>query len=130
MKAIQMPGGGRAFDALTTTKMAQFNIDTPDDPSVQYFSYGAQFRPSFVDPFRLPWSIIFEKEGENDGLVSVDSCKWGNYQGTVDNVSHLDLVGWVGKMRFMFAEYSGKGIKFKPVSFYLTIAEMLASKGL
>ena len=49
MQAIQMPGGGRAFDALTTTKMARFNEETPDDPEVQYFSYGAQFRPSFVE---------------------------------------------------------------------------------
>lgn len=129
METMQMPGGGRAFDALTTTKMAQFNIDTPDDLSVRYFSYGAQFRPSFVDVFRLPWSIIFEKEGENDGLVSVESAKWGEYLGTVENVSHLDLVGWVGKVRFMFADWAGQSIKFKPVSFYLSIAEMLATKG-
>lgn len=129
METMQMPGGGRAFDALTTSKMREFNIATPDDPSVSYFSYGAQFRPSFVDVFRLPWSIVFEKEGENDGLVSVESCKWGEYQGTVENVSHLDLVGWVGKVRFMFADLTGNSIKFKPVSFYLGIAEMLAKKG-
>lgn len=49
MQAIQMPGGGRAFDALTTTKMARFNEETPDDPDVRYFSYAAQFRPSFVE---------------------------------------------------------------------------------
>ena len=105
-----MPGGGRAFDALTRSKMERFNEETPDDPSVTYYSYGAQFRPSIVEcvfadsgswplvwsktcvvadqcahlslssVFRLPWSIIFEKEGENDGLVSVESAKWGNYK--------------------------------------------------
>lgn len=71
--------------------------------------------PQFLLPsvFRLPWSIIFEKEGENDGLVSVESAMWGNYkvcfdgtealrldtniytyyQATLENVNHLDLVG-------------------------------------
>ena len=73
--------------------------------------------------FRLPWSVIFEKEGENDGLVSVESAKWGDYQGTLENVNHLDLVGWVGRVRYAFAEMSGNAIKFKPVSFYLSIAE-------
>ena len=69
--------------------------------------------PHFLLPsvFRLPWSIIFEKEGENDGLVSVESAMWGNYkvgfdeiealglvtnvytycQATLENVNHLDL---------------------------------------
>ncbi|KAK9897175.1 alpha/beta-hydrolase [Cystobasidium minutum MCA 4210] len=129
MEALQMPGGGRAFDALTRSKMAKFNEETPDDPSVTYYSYGAKFRPSIVDVFRLPWSIIFEKEGENDGLVSVESAQWGNYKATLENVNHLDLVGWVGRMRFAFAELTGKAIRFKPVSFYLAIAEELAKEG-
>lgn len=41
-----------------------------------------------------------------------------------------DLVGWVGKVRYGWAELVGKPIKFKPVSFYLAIAEMLAHKDL
>lgn len=39
--------------------------------------------------------MISEKEGDNDGLVSVTSAKWGEYLGTLENVNHLDLVGWV-----------------------------------
>lgn len=49
MQAIQMPGGGRAFDALTTAKMARFNDETPDDPETTYFSYGAKFNPSYLE---------------------------------------------------------------------------------
>ena len=49
MKVLQMPGGGRAFEALTTSKMARFNDETPNDPEVQYYSYGAQFRPSYLE---------------------------------------------------------------------------------
>lgn len=32
-------------------------------------------------------------------------------------------------MRFAFAELTGKAIRFKPVSFYLAIAEELAKEG-
>lgn len=55
-----------------------------------------------------------EREGQNDGLVSVESAKWGEYRGTLHNVNHLDLVGWVGKVRFGWAELLGRPIKFKP----------------
>lgn len=49
MNAIQLPGGGRAFEALTLSKMERFNEETPNDPETKYYSYGAQFRPSFLE---------------------------------------------------------------------------------
>ena len=112
--------------------MARFNEETPDDPRVKYFSYGAQFEPTWSNVFRIPWGIVYEHEGENDGLVSVTSAKWGEYKATLQNVNHLDLVGWVGKVRYGWAEWIGKRIKFKPVSFYCAVAEVswsLAEEG-
>lgn len=94
--------------------MATFNLTTPDDPSVKYFSYGATFTPTWSNIFRLSWGVISEREGINDGLVSVESSKWGQYKATLQNVNHLDLVGWVGKVRFSYAAWLGKPIKFKP----------------
>ncbi len=35
--------------------------------------------------------MIAEKEGPNDGLVSVHSAQHGEYQGTLEGVNHLDL---------------------------------------
>ena len=32
-------------------------------------------------------------EGDNDGLVSLDSAAWGDVQGVLP-ADHLDLVGW------------------------------------
>lgn len=104
--------------------MARFNEETPDDPKVKYFSYGAQFEPTWSNVFRIPWGIVHEHEGDNDGLVSVSSAKWGEYKATLQNVNHLDLVGWVGKVRYGWAEWIGKRIKFKPVSFYCAVAEV------
>ncbi|KAI5479772.1 hypothetical protein MNV49_002584 [Pseudohyphozyma bogoriensis] len=128
--AVGIPGGGKAFYDLTTEKMQRFNDETPDDPNVKYFSYGAEFRPSWSNVFRPTWGHIFEHEGDNDGLVSVQSAKWGHYRGTLHNVNHLDLVGWVGKIRFGWAEWLGKPIKFKPISFYCALTEELADEGL
>ncbi|GAA5861112.1 hypothetical protein JCM3774_002194 [Rhodotorula dairenensis] len=130
MKALGVPGGGKAFDDLTTTKMARFNEETPDDPNVRYFSYGAYFEPSWSNAFRIPWGVVYEREGANDGLVSVDSAKWGEYRATLENVNHLDLVGWIGKFRYSYAAWSGNDIKFRPVSFYCALAEQLADEGL
>ncbi|BGP47437.1 lipase 2 [Rhodotorula kratochvilovae] len=130
MKAVGVPGGGKAFDDLTTTKMARFNEETPDDPSVKYISYGAEFTPSWSNAFRIPWGVVYEREGANDGLVSVESAKWGDYRATLHNVNHLDLIGWVGKVRYSFAAWSGHEIKFRPISMFCTIAEQLAEEGL
>ncbi|GAA5944094.1 esterase/lipase family protein [Sporobolomyces koalae] len=129
LSTLGVPGGGKAFDDLTTTKMARFNEETPDDPDVRYFSYGAEFEPTWSNVFKIPWGVVNEREGANDGLVSVDSSKWGEYQATLHNVNHLDLIGMVGKVRYSWAEWLGKPIKFKPISFFCALAEKLADEG-
>ncbi|KAF7799304.1 hypothetical protein EIP86_010536 [Pleurotus ostreatoroseus] len=67
-----------------------------------------------------------EKEGPNDGLVSLQSARWGTYLGTLEGVNHLDLVGWINTARYKWAEIMGREIKFKPTTFYLGIADHLA----
>ncbi|KAF8323154.1 alpha/beta-hydrolase [Clavulina sp. PMI_390] len=121
-------GDGKAFESLTPEAMAQFNEETPDAPDVDYFSFGASYNPGLIDTFKWPHSVILEAEGPNDGLVSVKSSKWGKYVGTIENVNHLDLVGWVNHARFAWADLTGKSIKFRPATFYLEIVDMLAQK--
>ncbi|TDL28210.1 alpha/beta-hydrolase [Rickenella mellea] len=119
-------GDGKAFESLTLESMRRFNEDTPDVAGVKYFSWGAVFEPGLLDTFRWPHSVILEKEGPNDGLVSVASSKWGTYLGTVEDVNHLDLIGWMNTARFKWAEFTGREIKFKPATFYLGVADHLA----
>ncbi|EJU00116.1 alpha/beta-hydrolase [Dacryopinax primogenitus] len=119
-------GDGTAFSQLTTTHMAAFNCLVPDKPGVQYFSWGATYEPGLVDSFRWPWAVVMSKEGENDGLVSVESAKWGEYEGTVRNVNHLDLIGWVNPARYRWAEFTGNKIEYRPATFYLGVASRLA----
>ncbi|KAL9115922.1 MAG: hypothetical protein Q9227_000290 [Pyrenula ochraceoflavens] len=93
LKRLQLGTG--AFSQLTRQYMIkEFNPQTPDDPNVKYFSYGATFEPSVWSAFRVPHGIVAEQEGPNDGLVSVSSSRWGQYQGTLVDVSHLDLINW------------------------------------
>ena len=68
-------GDGQAFESLTPEAMALFNEQTPDAPDVQYFSFGANYHPGLIDTFKWPHGVILEKEGPNDGLVSVQSSK-------------------------------------------------------
>lgn len=121
-------GDGKAFEGLTMESMKKFNEEVTNVEDVQYFSWGAKCSPGLVDAFRWPHGVIQDKEGPNDGLVSVSSAQWGKYLGTLEDVNHLDLVGWVNTARYKWAELMGKGIKFKPASFYLEVAAKLAEE--
>ncbi|KAK5661686.1 hypothetical protein OQA88_9786 [Cercophora sp. LCS_1] len=100
-----------AFDQLTRRYMTEeFNPGTPDDPSVKYFSYGAMIRgkPPLLSPFRGSFRLLDRLEGPNDGLVSVESSKWGTYKGTLLGVNHLDLINWTNRLRFNLRKWMGK----------------------
>ena len=71
--------------------MAKFNIETPDDPAVKYFSYTASYKPGWFDIMRKSWQVIHDVEAANDGLVSVASQRWGDVQGNLEDVNHRAL---------------------------------------
>lgn len=50
----------------------------------------------------------------------------GTYLGTLEDVNHLDLIGWLNTARYKWAEFTGREIKFKPATFYLGVADYLA----
>lgn len=120
-----------AFSQLTQTYMSEtFNQKTPDDPNVSYYSYGAAFDPGWLSVFRQSHRIVERSEGANDGLVSIGSSQWGTYKGTLNGVSHLDLINWTNRLRWFFFEMSGRKRNFNAVALYLDIADMLAKEGL
>ncbi|KAJ9668438.1 lipase 2 [Coniosporium apollinis] len=97
-----------AFSQLTRRYMQEvFNWKTPDREGIR------------------------ELEGaENDGLVSVPSSRWGEYKGTLQGVSHLDLINWTSRVKWWFWSLTGTKPNFNGVAFYLDIADMLAKEGL
>ncbi|ORY80938.1 triacylglycerol lipase [Protomyces lactucae-debilis] len=121
----------RAFEQLTTDYAnKEFNIKNPDDPKVKYFSYGSYFQPNIFSAFRLPWKVIHDKEGPNDGLVSVYSSRWGEYQGTINDANHLDIINFTNRVEYYFMSLVQQEPNFNAVALYLGITHMLAKQGL
>lgn len=103
--------GTGAFAQLTRRYMDdEFNPRTPDDPAVRYFSYGAALKrkPPLLSPFRGTYKVVYKEEGANDGLVSVRSAHWGQYKGTLEDVSHLDLINWTNRLRWTVRKWMGE----------------------
>ena len=113
---------------LSTKYAGKFNSVVTNDPSVKYFSYGAQMHPYPGSIFLVSWKIISDKEGPNDGMVSLKSCQWGHFVGYLDDVDHADLINWMGLVK---KTKMALGIpNFNPKYFYLEIADNLAKNGL
>lgn len=97
-----------SFYSLSEKHMIEeFNPANPDDPRVAYISYTGRtcnatdfLNPNkdcqdLVDPL-IGWShdILALNRGVNDGLVTVDSAKWGDYRGEMI-ADHIDEVGQI-----------------------------------
>lgn len=87
---------------LTRPNMAVFNNNTPNVASIYYQSYAYKITNALGGGLMLAtWAIMKPYEGDNDGLVSVTSAKWGNFKGVIDGgfwsglggVNHLGAVG-------------------------------------
>ncbi|ODQ66406.1 alpha/beta-hydrolase [Nadsonia fulvescens var. elongata DSM 6958] len=118
----------KAFHQLTrayTTKT--FNVEVKNDPEVRYFSYGARFSPTPLNIFKWPHSVIQKKEGDNDGMVSVESAKWGEYLGTLEEADHLDVINWHYRLDRLLQL---RKTKFDAKLLYLQLADKLAKEGL
>ncbi|KAF3232921.1 hypothetical protein TWF192_002788 [Orbilia oligospora] len=108
-----------AFQQLTTVFMRNdFNPNTPDVDGVKYFSYGASVCPSLLSPFRASHRIIRRVDGENDGLVSIKSASHGVYKGTLVGPSHLDIINWTNRLKWIIKGVLGQHNKFENVHIY------------
>ena len=72
----------QAAHDLTTTACQQFNEEVPDSPAVKYFSVSAARPRHLVPAFALHChKIVTDADGDNDGLISVNSSTWGTHLG-------------------------------------------------
>lgn len=96
-----------------------FNASVPDHPSVAYRSYAGQAGKGTdvpINPLLLLYNgKLFELEGINDGFVSIESAKWGEFQDVLD----ADHSCQVGLRRT-------PGGTFEPSEFYLSVVRDLA----
>jgi triacylglycerol lipase len=85
----------QAFYDLTTAKCAMFNEQVKDAPSVRYFSVAGQHDGNFYNPeWLLPYHVVNRAEGANDGIVAVESARYGEDLELWDG-DHLSLVNWL-----------------------------------
>ncbi len=77
-----------------------FNPNCPNASGIYYQSFATRIKTITADMMLEPtFFIILYYEGANDGLVSVESAKWGNFRGVEEGawyaggVSHINAIG-------------------------------------
>lgn len=140
-----------ALSQFETARMAAFNATVVDRPGVRYFSVAGRSklrrvpdtcdandgtRPPFIRTFDGtldPLSPMldatefiispnaFDPVG-NDGLVPVESAKWGTFLGCIP-ADHLDEIGQIGGLS------PGLGNDWRHKPFYLSLVSFLRARG-
>jgi triacylglycerol lipase len=114
---------GQAFIDLTTDECQRFNEEVPDRPSVRYFSVAGLHNGSLLTPeWFLSYQWVLANEGPNDGVVSVESAKWGESFELWEG-DHFSLVNWLNP----FAR--NRGWRRDPMNRYGPLLERLADAG-
>ncbi len=88
-----------AVGDLTASHCASFNEETPNSPDVYYQSIGSKINHTGRNVFPLNFSYLLARffDGPNDGLVTLESAKWGERFLALtslapDGVSHADVI--------------------------------------
>jgi triacylglycerol lipase len=99
-----------------------FNPDSPDVPGIPYYSYSSAVGKGTEHAIkvitRYQNNHIFEEEGPNDGMISVESSIWGEHISTT-HLSHMEQTNIGVK--------TGRKQIFE--SFWLDVLKMLQEKG-
>jgi len=97
------PDSLMALSQLTTEYMAGFNIQYKDHPDIYYCSIASRMYRPVLDPlFIVSHRILAELEGENDGVVGTENCRWGesfSLWGEEKGLSHIDVCDMSGFKR-------------------------------
>ena len=115
---------------FTTAWAADFNRRNPDVPGVLYQSCAGAMAGARSDMF-MWWSnlIISRVEGENDGLVTVESARWANFTGVWRGSGHRGL-SHMDEVDFRRRPLKGKDGPVDPTERYTVLVEDLRERGL
>lgn len=116
----------RSSQQLSPAFATEFNEKVRDDGRVYYQSYASIMKNAFSDSLlSIPYFFMrCMKSGDNDGLVAVESAKWGNFRGIEQNqhlrgISHGDIIDLKRE------DYKG----YDPVERYIDIVSDLKKHG-
>ena len=126
------PNTYKTIRAFTTEMSAKFNVENPNHNDVLYQSYAfVMKKPSSDLLMWFPNLVVRCIEGENDGLLTPESVKWGNFKGAYRGVgkrgiSHLDEIDL---RRRPLSKVTGDGVS-DIVEIYREIVSDLINNGL
>ncbi|MCK6513298.1 hypothetical protein L6R29_25490 [Myxococcota bacterium] len=119
-------------EELGEKNMEDYNKKYPDDPRVKYYSWAGvtcglldsdcrkKYKDEVVDPFiSAIYVTLKELRGPNDGIVTVESAKWGTFLGEIP-ADHFDEVGQIADTN---------NTAFNHLEFYLNEARRLTKAG-
>jgi len=92
-----------AYDMTRPYMINTFNPQNQNVSGIYYQSWAAKIKTMAINArnwyFMATWPILLGYEGANDGLVSINSAKWGTFRGTEDaswysaGCDHLNIIG-------------------------------------
>lgn len=139
-----------SFEQFSSEGIAKFNAEITDAPGVQYRSLAGRsklakatqecstiFAPPFIKKYddkldtlepllSIPGLIVdegFIDKKPHDGLVAVESAKWGKFLGCVP-ADHFDEIG------HLFGDSPGIGNSFEHLELYADLVALLRAEGL
>lgn len=125
------PNSYSIFKLFTTKGAKEFNEKYKDAPQTYYQSYAFTMKSPFGDMFMwFPSLVVWILDGPNDGFLTPDSVKWGNFRGVVQSnsrrgISHCDEVDM---RRMRLTRKGGDGVSDMP-DFYCNVVKELAQMG-
>lgn len=125
------PDSYKVFHSFSTSYAEKFNQKNPDVQGVYYQSYAFVMKRATSDIFMwFPSLVVSLVEGKNDGLLTPEAVKWGEFQGIYTGasnrgISHCDEVDM---RRRRFTKKQGEGIS-DIVEFYQKLVENLQQQG-
>lgn len=99
-RGLRKQSDSEAYEAmreLSPAACSAFNEANPDDPRVYYRSYASTIDGHYrVRPYAALQRLLYAREGDNDGFVSVASARWGDFRGLVGadeglSISHDEI---------------------------------------
>ena len=123
-----------AINDLSTESCSSFN-NNPEvvafekniESALPIYTYaGRQDFWGILSILKFSYSIIKKAEGDNDGLVSVESAKFREkyFRGIIDNADHINVIGWWEPEQLVNGEFPEKFYN-RINKFYIDISENL-----
>jgi triacylglycerol lipase len=105
----------QAFYDLTTSGCQSFNEQVRDVPGVRYFSVAGRHDGHFLNfECLLPYRIVLEREGPNDGVVSVASASYGERLDVWEG-DHFSLVNWLNPLARHRGFWRDPAVRYGPM---------------